>query len=308
MSKPAPAISLSGVTRCFAKSRAIANLSLEVRRGEIFALVGPDGAGKTTLIRLICGALKADSGNIAVDGVDVARDPAAVQSAVGYMPQRFSLYPDLTVRENLRFYGDLYGVPPAEFAAHADQLLHDFALSPFGTRRADELSGGMKQKLALACALIHKPATMLLDEPTAGVDPVSRRAFWRLLYGINQSGTTILVSTPYMDEAERAARVAFIAHGSILTCGTPAELRAALQGEVIEVLCAQRADARRALRGEPQIRSIEVFGETLHALVSSAREAVPAMQQRLAAAGIEAASLKKIAPSLEDAFVARLMA
>lgn len=308
MSERVAAISVSGVTRRFAKTPAIANLSLDVWRGEIFALVGPDGAGKTTLIRLICGALKADSGSIIVDGVDVAHETAVVQSSVGYMPQRFSLYPDLTVRENLRFYGDLYSMASADFSAHAEQLLDDFALSPFAARRADELSGGMKQKLALACALIHKPATMLLDEPTAGVDPVSRRAFWRILYGINRSGTTIFVSTPYMDEAERAARVAFISHGSILTCGTPAELKSALQGEVVEVLCAQRAVARRALRGEPQIRSIEVFGETLHALVSSAAEAIPAIQQRLSAAGLAAANLKKISPSLEDAFVARLTA
>lgn len=302
------AIAIGGVSRRFGRTVAVDRLSLDVERGEIFALVGPDGAGKTTLIRMICGALGLDGGSLRVDGVDVMRETARVQASIGYMPQRFSLYPDLSVMENLRFYGDIFGISNARFAERAAMLLHEFALERFTDRRADELSGGMKQKLALACTLIHSPATILLDEPTAGVDPVSRREFWRILYHINRSGTTILVSTPYMDEAERANRVAFMTQGAILSCGTPAELKSQLEGDVVEIACAQRGDARRALRGDPLVRSVEIFGETLHALVASAGDAIPEMRQRLAAANVTDAALREIPPSLEDAFVARLAA
>ncbi len=300
------AIEIAGVTRRFGANVAIDGLSLGVARGEIFALVGPDGAGKTTLMRLICGALALDAGTLQVDGVDVMRDTSRVQAAIGYMPQRFSLYPDLSVIENLRFYGDIFGVSRTAFDARARSLLDDFALGAFRERLAAALSGGMKQKLALACTLIHSPATILLDEPTAGVDPVSRREFWRLLYRINRSGTTIFVSTPYMDEAERAHRVAFISHGTILSCGTPAELKANLQGDVVEIACDRRGDARRALRDDRLVRSIEIFGETLHALVVSAAEAIPEMRTRLDAARIGDARLRQIPPSLEDTFVAGL--
>ena len=300
------AIAISNATRRFGAIVAVDRLSLDVEKGEIFAIVGPDGAGKTTLMRLICGALALDEGTISVDGVDLTRETALVQASIGYMPQRFSLYPDLSVMENLRFYGDIFGVARAKFAEHAKELLEEFSLAPFGERLADELSGGMKQKLALACTLIHKPATILLDEPTAGVDPVSRREFWRILYRINGTGTTILVSTPYMDEAERAHRVAFVTRGAVLTCGSPAELKSHLAGEVVEVSGARRADMRRVLHGEPSVRSVEIFGDALHALVPSAATAIPAMRARLENAGIQGASLKTIAPSLEDAFVARL--
>jgi ABC-2 type transport system ATP-binding protein len=296
------------VTRRFGATVAVDRVSLEVAPGEIFALVGPDGAGKTTLIRLICGALAVDAGSLTVDGVDVVRQTGRVQAALGYMPQRFSLYPDLTVMENLRFYGDIFGVPRDRFAERARALLEEFVLAPFGARLAEELSGGMKQKLALACTLIHSPSTILLDEPTAGVDPVSRREFWRILYGINRGGTTIFVSTPYMDEAERAHRVAFIDRGAIVSVGTPAELKAHLQGGVVEIVCTERGRARRALRDDPLVRSVEIFGETLHALVASAAEAIPELQRRLEAAQVGDAQLREIPPSLEDTFVARLTA
>jgi ABC-2 type transport system ATP-binding protein len=308
MPEPQRALVMRGVRRRFGANVAVDGLSLEVARGEIFVLVGPDGAGKTTLIRLLCGALRPDEGVMCVDGVDVVREPQRVQSAIGYMPQRFSLYPDLSVRENLRFYGDVFGVSGPRFAVRAKELLEEFALARFGARLAGQLSGGMKQKLALACALIHSPATILLDEPTAGVDPTSRREFWRILYGINRGGTTLFVSTTYMDEAERAHRVAFMTQGAILTSGTPAELKENLRGEVLEIVCAELGVARRALRGDPRVRSVEIFGETLHALVGSAHEAIPALRERLAAAGITDAAMRAIPPSLEDAFVARLAA
>lgn len=300
------AIAIENVTRCFGLTAAVDRLSLEVAKGEIFALVGPDGAGKTTLMRLVCGALAPDSGALRVDGVDVVRDPSKIQSTIGYMPQRFSLYPDLSVIENLRFYGDIFGVPLREFAQRAQALLEEFDLERFTGRLAEELSGGMKQKLALACALIHSPSTILLDEPTAGVDPLSRREFWRILYAINRRGTTIFVSTPYMDEAERANRVAFIARGSIVACGTPQELKGDLKGDVVEIVCAERGAARTALRGDPLVRSVEIFGETLHALVSTSETAIVEMTNRLREAGIGDARLREIPPSLEDAFVAGL--
>jgi ABC-2 type transport system ATP-binding protein len=307
MTRP-PAIRIDRVTRRFGSLAAVDALSLDVAPGEIFALVGPDGAGKTTLIRLICGALALDEGMLLVDGVDVMRATQAVQSAVGYMPQRFSLYPDLSVIENLRFYGDIFGVSSGEFARRSADLLDQFALSPFRSRLAEELSGGMKQKLALACTLIHSPATILLDEPTAGVDPVSRREFWRILYRINRLGTTLFVSTPYMDEAERATRVGLMMRGRLVECGSPTELKEALRGEVVEIACGDRSRARRVLREDPVVRSIEIFGETLHALVDSAQTAIVELTARLAAAGIADAALRRIAPSLEDAFVARLTA
>jgi len=302
------AIAIEKVTRRFGATVAVDNLSLDVPRAEIFALVGPDGAGKTTLMRLICGALELNAGTLTVDGTDIVRETWRVQAAIGYMPQRFSLYPDLSVIENLQFYGDIFGVAAESFATRSTKLLDDFSLSPFRTRLAEELSGGMKQKLALACTLIHSPSTILLDEPTAGVDPVSRREFWRILYGINRRGTTIFVSTPYMDEAERANRIAFMMRGSIVNTGTPAELKSNLRGDVIEIACEDRSAARRALRDDPAVRSVEIFGETLHALVDNAERTIPAMTQRLIAAKIANPRLQKIPPSLEDTFVARLTA
>jgi ABC-2 type transport system ATP-binding protein len=300
------AIEIARVTRRFGSNVAVDALSLEVGRGEVLAVVGPDGAGKTTLIRLICGALSPNAGAIHVDGIDVVAEPQRVQAAIGYMPQRFSLYPDLTVMENLRFYGDIFGILAEEFDKRAATLLQEFSLAPFTSRLAEELSGGMKQKLALACALIHNPATILLDEPTAGVDPVSRREFWSILFSINRSGTTIVVSTPYMDEAERANQVAFMTHGTILKCGTPHEIKASLRGEVIEIVCSDRAAARRALRDDALVRSVEIFGDTLHALVASSAQAIPEMRDRLGNARVENATLRVIPPSLEDVFVEQL--
>ncbi len=294
------------LTRRFGPTLALDHVSLDVQPGAVFAVVGPDGAGKTTLIRTLCGAIAVDSGEAFVAGIDVRRHPESVQACVGYMPQRFSLYPDLTVIENLRFYADLFCVERAAFTRRSTELLADFALSPFVDRLAEQLSGGMKQKLALACTLIHDPTVLLLDEPTAGVDPVSRREFWRMLFEINRTGTTVFVSTPYMDEAERAQRVAFLVGGQIITCASPEELKGELAGDVVEVLCAQKTRTKSILRDDPTVQSIEVFGESLHALVASARDAIPALQRRLIAAGIRDAQLHEIAPSLEDAFVAKL--
>ncbi len=303
-----PAIGIRGVTRRFGAVVAVDNFSLVVGRGEIFALTGPDGAGKTTLIRLICGALALDEGSLSVDGVDVVAQTARVQGAIGYMPQHFSLYPDLSLMENLAFYGEIFGVPAREFGARARSLLTEFSLWEFRTRLAEELSGGMKQKLALACTLVHRPATILLDEPTAGVDPVSRRELWRILYRINRGGTTIFLSTPYMDEAELSDRVALMIRGSLVQCGTPDAIKQAIDGEVVEIVCRDRAGARRVLAALPDVRSVEIFGETLHALVRSAESAIPKISGALAEAGVADARLTRIRPTVEDAFVARLTA
>lgn len=299
------AIRCAGVTRRFGTLAAVNKLDLEVRHGEVFALVGPDGAGKTTLIRLLCGVLTPDAGEAVVAGFDVVADPERVKTRIGYMPQRFSLYGDLTVMENLQLYAGLHEVPPKEFPHKAEQLLADFRLSPFQSRLAQYLSGGMKQKLALVCTLIHEPEVLLLDEPTTGVDPVSRQQFWRILYDLNRRGITIFVSTPYMDEAERAAHVGLMNQGRIIATGSPASLRALMEGEILEVVAEPQAAAKNVLRGHPSVRSLEVFGDRLHVLVPAA-EAQSGIESALASAGVTLKSIRQIPPSLEDVFVSRL--
>jgi ABC-2 type transport system ATP-binding protein len=295
----------AGLTRRFGETVAVDGIDLEVRPREIFALVGPDGAGKTTLIRMLCGALTPDGGSATVAGLDVVRDPEGVKARIGYMPQRFSLYGDLTVHENLRLYADIYGVRPSERAERGQRLLSGFRLAPFVDRPAQALSGGMKQKLALACTLIHQPQVLFLDEPTTGVDPVSRRQFWRILYDINRSGITILVSTPYMDEAERAGRVAMMDHGRVVACDDPRALREGLGDEILEIVAEPRARAKLALRSHPLVRSLEVFGDRFHVLTAAADAARP-LGTALVEAGITIASIRPVQPSLEDVFVARL--
>ena len=302
------ALEVRGLSRAFGDIVAVDGVDLVVPKGELFGLVGPDGAGKSTLIRMLSTVIAPSAGDALVLGDSIVKRPDPIKEHIGYMSQRFSLYPDLTVAENLDFYAELRGVPRGEKAGRAATLLEFAGLTGFEKRQAQFLSGGMKQKLALACTLIHRPSTILLDEPTAGVDPVSRREFWRLLYRINRSGTTIFVSTPYMDEAERATRVAFMNGGKIASIGTPAELKAGLHGEVVEVRCARYRDARRALHGTPAVRSVEMFGDTLHALVSSAADTIPDFQRRLSEIGIADAVFRTVPPSLEDAFVARLTA
>ena len=299
------AIRCAGVTRHFGTLAAVNGLDLEVRHGEIFALGGPDGAGKTTLLRLLCGVLTPDAGEAVVAGFNVVAEPERVKTRIGYMPQRFSLYGDLTVMENLQLYAGLHEVRPEEFPQKAEQLLADFRLSPFQSRLAQYLSGGMKQKLALVCTLIHEPEVLLLDEPTTGVDPVSRQQFWRILYGLNRRGITIFVSTPYMDEAERAAHVGLMNQGRIIATGSPATLRAEMEGEILEVVAEPQEAAKAVLRGHPSVHSLEVFGDRLHVLVSAA-EAQGGLESALATAGVTLKSIRQIPPSLEDVFVSRL--
>lgn len=306
MRSSAFAVTCAGLTRRFGAVVAVDGVDLQVARGEIFALVGPDGAGKTTLLRLLCGLLLPDAGTATVAGVDVLADPEAARRRLGYMPQRFSLYGDLTALENLRLYAGLYQVPAAAFRERSERLLGEFRLLPFAGRLAQHLSGGMRQKLALACTLIHAPEVLFLDEPTTGVDPVSRRQFWRILYDLNRAGLTVCVSTPYMDEAERCSRVGLMDRGRLIACDAPGALRAAMAGEILEVVAEPRAQARRHLRHHPLVRSLEVFGDRLHVLVDAAGAAAPVLRAALEAAGVTVRSLRPVRPTLEDVFVARL--
>jgi ABC-2 type transport system ATP-binding protein len=297
------AIETTDLTRNFGPVRAVDGLNLHVPAGRIYGLVGPDGAGKTTTLRILCGALLADSGRALVAGIDIGKDPEGVRRHIGYMPQRFSLYGDLTVLENMRFFADVYRVPRGERAALTERLLEFSQLAQFRDRRADALSGGMKQKLALACTLIHRPRVLLLDEPTTGVDPVARREFWDILRdAVNQDGMTVLVSTPYMDEADRCHVVGFMRAGKLLASDSPRNLQALIPGVVLEVQAAPRHAAELALRALPGIRDVQVFGDRLHA-VADAAPADDELRRRLADGGAALHAVRAIPPTMEDVFM-----
>lgn len=300
------AIHFDRVVKRFGATPALDQLSLDIARGEMFGLIGPDGAGKTTAIRLMCGLLHADAGSISVLGLHPAREHRALTDRVGYLSQRFSLYGDLSIDENIAFFASIHGV--RDYRAKRDRLLDMTQLTPFRERLADQLSGGMKQKLALACTLIHEPELILLDEPTTGVDPVSRREFWKLLSEFLATGITILMSTPYLDEAERCARIALLHEGRVLALDEPSRLRAAMAGTLFEVMVPDAGAALDRLRAAaPEARS-QLFGDRLHvwmpddnALAASA--ALSALHTR---AGVTPQAVRAISPSLEDVFIARL--
>jgi len=302
-----PAILVEGLTRRFGDSIAVKDLSFTVPRGDIFALLGPDGAGKTTTLRMLCGAIAPTHGTIVIDGIDLSRDPEQVHERVAYMPQRFSLYEDLTVQENLDFYAELFSVPRDVQAQRGRQLLEFSGLSAFTHRRGADLSGGMKQKLALACALIHEPRVLLLDEPTAGVDPASRREFWRILYELNRSGATILISTTYMDEADRCTTVGLLYAGELIAAEDPGAMKERLHGEVIEFIAEPRAAAREIIARSTESLSATLIGDRFHVVVADAAVAIPALTQRLAAQGVHVRSAGTVPASLEDVFVSMIM-
>jgi len=287
-----PVISLRNLTRKFGKVTAVDSLTLDIQEHEIFGLVGPDGAGKTTAIRLMLGILTPDSGT------------RQVTSSTGYVSQRFSLYSELTVQENLALFADIYSVPQAELGPRLTRLMQFSRLEPFRDRLAGNLSGGMKQKLALSCALIHTPKALFLDEPTTGVDPLSRRDLWRLLFDLWQEGVTIVVSTPYMDEAERCSRVGFLSHGKLLALGSPDELRAQFGGAIFEILVEDRFHARDVLEKLPFIGDVNVFGEGLHVTVraDAVASAESAIRSTMETSGKAVYSLRRIDPSMEDVF------
>ncbi|EGO62133.1 ATP-binding cassette domain-containing protein [Acetonema longum] len=291
-------IRLRQAAKYFGAVRAVDGVTLEVQPGEIFGLVGPDGAGKTTLIRLLTGVLTPGAGEIEVLG---RRNLEDIKEHIGYIPQKFSLYGDMTVIENIRLLGSLYGADAAAIAARAREILAFTNLLPFQDRLADRLSGGMKQKLALAAGLMHRPKLFFLDEPTTGVDPVSRREFWQMLYRMNQDGMTVLVSTPYMDEAELCHRVAFMHQGRIVACGSPLRLRRSYPHRILELETSAK-HINRHLAGVP-IRDMNAFGDKYHLVVDDPETAMAAIRQALAAAGLDIGSLRETAPSLEDVFV-----
>ncbi|MHB8839934.1 MAG: ABC transporter ATP-binding protein [Gemmatimonadaceae bacterium] len=302
------AIAVRSLTRRFDTLAAVDGLSFEVAPGELFGLVGPDGAGKTTTLRMLAGVLRPTEGDALVDGVSVVRNPEGVKHHIAYMSQRFGLYTDLTVRENIDFYADLYEVPAAERAARLERLYHFSNLEPFEHRLAGQLSGGMKQKLGLCCALIHQPRILLLDEPTFGVDPISRRDLWLILEEMVSQGVTVLVSTAYMDEAERCDHVALLDHGRILALDTPSALQSSMAGQVVAVRTTQARRALDVLRTAPFVRRATLFGDTIHVIVTGDGASRAAIESALAAARIDIEELHEIEASLEDVFIDRVTA
>jgi ABC-2 type transport system ATP-binding protein len=297
------AIVCEGLTKSFPGVRAVDALSFDVRPGEIFGLVGPDGAGKTTTLRMLAGIMPPDAGKATVAGFDIARDPEGAKHSLSYMPQRFGLYEDLNVEDNIRFYADLFGVNKTERNTRSTQLLEAAGMSEFRTRLAGKLSGGMKQKLGLVCALIHRPKVILLDEPTTGVDPVSRRDFWRILYELVAEGVAILTSTAYLDEAERCHRVALMHQGKLLFCDAPVNLKAKMGKGVLSISAPESRRVRDELKDAQGISSLMLTGDGVHVVVDDAARRIPEFEARLRRAGIPFDAILKVAPSIEDLFV-----
>jgi len=300
---PDPLIRTSNLTRRFGELTAVDSLSLEVARGEIFGLVGPDGAGKTTTLRILCALMDPTSGQAWVAGHDVMSEPQAVKDRIGYMAQRFGLYTDLSVDENMDFYADLFGVTRAERAKMIPDLLRMTRMEPFHTRRAGLLSGGMKQKLALMCTLLHRPEILFLDEPTNGVDPVSRRDFWAILYQLVKEGITVFVTTAYLDEAERCNRLGLMHRGRMIRCDSPAALKSQLEEICYEVRSPQPRAARQVLQTTEGVVSVEPFGAAFHVFLTPGTSA-EALQKKLNSQNLGPAVFRPIAPSLEDVFIA----
>ncbi len=298
-----PVIRTEGLTRRFGTLLAVDGLTVEVAPGEIFGLVGPDGAGKTTTLRLLCGLLDATSGEARVAGHDVARETAAVKDSIGYMAQRFGLYGDLTVDENMQFYADLFNVTGEERGTLAQQLLRMTRMEPFRARQAGRLSGGMKQKLALMCTLLHRPRILLLDEPTNGVDPVSRRDFWAILYQLVKDGITIFITTAYLDEAERCNRVGMMHRGKLVRCAPPDALKRELANRCFLVQAPDQRAAREVLRSQEGVHQVERSGVSLHVFLKPG-VSPKSLTERLRAEGHGEMSLTSAVPSLEDVFIA----
>jgi len=301
---------LGGVTKKYGDVVAVRELSLSIERGEMFGLIGPDGAGKTTTIRLMCGLLGVDAGMVRILGRDPAKEHTKVTQAIGYLSQRFTLYGDLSVDENIAFFAEIHGLHMRDqvIKARRTRLLELTQLAPFRDRLADQLSGGMKQKLALACTLVHEPQVILLDEPTTGVDPVSRREFWKLLSEFLSQGITILMATPYLDEAERCARVALLHEGRLLALDSPTALRAGLKGDVIEVIAGDRDRTTRVLEPLPGVEDVQLFGERVHVRLEPGSPLGDSdhLAAVLNQAGIEPESVRRVPTSLEDVFISRV--
>jgi len=299
-------IAVEALAKRFAGVFAVEDMSFTVGGGEIFGLVGPDGAGKTTVMRMLAGVMQPDGGAITIDGVDVIADPERVKRHLSYMPQRFGLYEDLTVAENIRFYADLFEIPNRLREERVGPLLAASNMGPYLKRLAGQLSGGMKQKLGLICALVHTPTVLLLDEPTTGVDPVSRRDFWRILYALRESGVTILISTAYLDEAERCTRLALLHHGRLRYCDTPRRLKELMPGALVAISSPQPRAARETVAGLGGVSGVLLVGDGVHAMVDDAVRRIPELRRALEAAAVPFGSIARAEPSIEDLFVTLL--
>jgi len=296
-------IQTTNLTKTFDTITAVNRLNLEVKTGEIFGLVGPDASGKTTTLRMLCGILPPDRGEARVVGYDIRKAAESLKEKVGYLPQRFGLYGDLTVLENIHFYADLYQVPKKERRDRVERLLRFANLEAFGKRKAQDLSGGMKQKLGLICALIHTPPVLFLDEPTTGVDPLSRRDFWIILYELLKEGVTILFSTSYLDEAERCSRIGLMYQGELLIISTPAGVKAEIGGTILELRMENHQKGMKILEGIELLRSVVLSGDKIHVLVDDSLKGEILVRDALQTQGMEILELTVVRPSLEDAFV-----
>jgi ABC-2 type transport system ATP-binding protein len=297
------AVRALGLTKTFGRETAVDGISFEAQSGELFGLVGPDGAGKSTLLRMLAGVLRPTAGDAEIFGSSVARDPERMKTEIAYMSQRFGLYSDLTVVENLSFYADLYDVPRGERAARLERLFQFSSLKPFSDRLAGKLSGGMKQKLGLSCALIHEPRLLLLDEPTFGVDPISRRDLWLMVHEMVARGVTAVVSTAYLDEAERFDRLLLLHRGRILDSGTPEEILSRVEGEILDLQATPLREAREFLAEHPSVLRTAIFGDRLHVSVRSVAGDREGLEAALRERGVEVHEIGGIAPTLEDRFI-----
>jgi ABC-2 type transport system ATP-binding protein len=300
---PAPIVVAEHLCKKFESVVAVEDLTLKVYGGELFGLVGPDGAGKTTSIRMLCGILQPTAGTGNVAGNDLLADAERLKSKIGYLSQRSSLYGDLTVDENIQFFAEIHNV--RNYRHRLEELLAFTRLTPFRERLADQLSGGMRQKLALACTLIHTPEVIFLDEPTTGVDPISRREFWHILSDLLKSGITILMSTPYLDEAERCSRVGLMNHGSLMVVDTPSNVKSQMKGEVVELVTETVRPASALLKLRAGVE-VQTFGDRLNVVVKDSRTDLPRLRQILEGEGIPVSSVRTISPSLENVFISLL--
>jgi ABC-2 type transport system ATP-binding protein len=309
VSKEEPSVTLKDITKRFGDFVAVDRVSLEVEKGEIFGFLGPNGAGKSTTIRMLCGILSPTSGSGSVVGFDVGRNAERIKERIGYMSQRFSLYEDLTVEENIDFYSGIYKIPQDKKLERKEWVLDMAGLRTHRSSKTGILSAGWKQRLALGCAILHEPPVIFLDEPTSGVDPISRRNFWDLIYRLAEQGTTIFVTTHYMDEAEYCDRLGLIYRGQLIALGTPEELKTGFMKEdVIEVSCGSVHDAMELIERIAGIRHAALFGRGLHVVAENVSQAMPSIIEALSAEGIAVQSMEKILPSLEDVFVSLIEA
>jgi ABC-2 type transport system ATP-binding protein len=301
---PMNALEIHSVSKSFGEIIAVNDLTLNIGRGEMFALVGPDGSGKTTTIRMLCGIIKPTKGDLTVLGFDVQKQKEEVKKRIGYLSQKFSLYGDLTIDENIEFFAEIHGV--YDYKVRRNELLEFTRLTPFRDRLAEKLSGGMKQKLALACTLIHTPDIIFLDEPTTGVDPVSRRDFWKVLSALLKTGITIIMTTPYLDEAERCSHVALMDNGKLLMADTPSNLKKVMKGEVVEIVCSDIRKSFALMKKNSTVKEVQAFGDRLNIVVNSSSDDMTNILTNLKENMIEVTDWRTVKPSLENVFISLL--